>query len=321
MKRYILPAVILFTAVFIIALCILQYSFSKPEMLTVPLNYSPNYCEKPEDYAVQFEHDHDWSKVVPDEVYTFSTTELPAEYYATKDAGEIDIKYQTDADAALTTLSDQWAWITCSNGIFDSYPSVPYQTIASKLAKIKEAHNCTVTVQCWYWAAPSDDSNMDKVTVSKTFAVNESIADMFEHIFADIYAHPSKPVINIADAGMGTWVLRGKNHNNSRTMSAHSLGTAIDINPSTGSYYINGKWYGNAFNQSAMPTELWVQLPESHKKYHVLYEDSPIVKIFKAYGWYWGGDWSSSTDPMHLAFLGDGISARKVGRANFAESR
>ena len=308
-------------AVLIVSIAIIQYLSSVNTRIEIPIHYSPDYVEDVDAYATQFRDDYDWSKVVPDEEFVFSTTDLPEEYFQTVADNGITLRFQTDADEALATLDDAWAWNMCSNGVFDSYPAVPFSTIQRQLESIKNEHTCTVTVDCWYWANPSDDSDMRKTTVQKSFAVNESLADMFEHIFADIYAHPSQPVINIADGGMGTWVLRGKNHDNSRTMSAHSLGTAIDINPSTGSFYINGRWYGNAYGQQPMPTELWVQLPESHAKHHVLYEDSPIVQIFKAYGWYWGGDWKTTKDPMHLAFLGDGSNARDVGRQNYVERR
>ena len=162
---------------------------------------------------------------------------------------------------------------------------------------------------------------MSKKTITKTFAVNSKIASVFEHIFEDIYKHPSQPVINIGDKGMGTWVLRGKNHKDSNTMSSHSLGVAIDINPSTGSFYVNGKWYGNAYGQNKMPSSMWSQLPEVQKKYHVLYDGCPIVEIFKSYGFYWGGDWTSGTDAMHLSYIGDGSSARATGIKNFNERR
>ncbi len=296
-----------------------RYLWFSNERIEIPVSYSPDYYEDKSGYETQFRKDYDWTKVAPDVEYTFSTTDLPATYFQTTEQSAVTLRYQTAADIAIAQLDDSTAWKVCSDGVFDSYPTVSYGSIKGSLEQIKQDHTCTVTVKCWYWANPGDETDMRKVTVTKTFAVNESLADMFEHIFADIYAHPSQPVINIADGGMGTWVLRGKNHDSSRTMSAHSLGTAIDINPSTGSFYINGKWYGNAYNQEPMPTELWVQLPEIHDKYHVLYEDSPIVKIFKAYGWYWGGDWSSGKDPMHLAFLGDGSTARQTGMKNMRE--
>jgi len=34
--------------------------------------------------------------------------------------------------------------------------------------------------------------------------------------------------------------------------------------------------------------------------------DSSVVKIFKKYGWTWGGDWTSVKDYMHFQWYGNG---------------
>lgn len=325
MRREVLPLAACVLSALFLCLSVQKISGTDTKVI-VPVTYDAEYHEDAEGYESQFRDDYDWDKVVPSEgdaeyvMYLTSAAFSDFTTYA-PDQGNYTLRYQTQSDIAIASLSDADAWTLCSGGIFNEYPNVPYSKIKTELGVIRNTSTETVTVKCWYWEDPEDDTNMNKVTTSKTFAVNAAIADMFLHIFEDIYAHPSQPVINIADSGMGTWVLRGKNHNSSNTLSAHSLGTAIDINPSSGSYYVNGKWYGNAYNQSPMPTAVWVQLPETHRKYHVLYEDSPIVQVFKAYGWYWGGDWNSTPDPMHLAFLGDGGAARKTGYKNLLEGR
>lgn len=298
-----------------------DYDAQKEEDLQIPEGWLSSYSECADDYETYTNTNVDWSKEEPD-VEEYVAMSIPVETYSAGTATTpIILCYQSATDIELATLSDTEAWILLSNGIFDSYPKQPYRAIADKLETIRNENTVTITVPCWYWANPSDDSDFTKTTIEKTFAVNTALKDTFLHIFNDIYAAESQPIINIADKGMGTWVLRGKNHNSNNTMSAHSIGGAIDINPSTGSFCVNGKWYGNAYNQSAMPTYIWEQLPECHKKYHVLYADSDIVKIFKAYGFIWGGDWSSGTDPMHFSYIGDGASARVRGTQNFNSMR
>ena len=233
---------------------------------------------------------------------------------ATQQAG--NFKHSNSFDR-LILLDDNDAWKLLTGNRFSTYPTQPFIQIKPQIQEVYNTKKTTITVPIWYWANPSDDTDFTKVSMTKDWEVNEEIADICKQIFQDIYDHPSQPVINIADKGMGTWSVRGKMHNDYKTLSAHSIGASFDINPGTGSFNVNGTVYGNAYGNKPMPTEVWEKLPESHKKYHVLYVDSPIVSIFKSYGFYWGGDWHSSHDCMHLAFLGDGINAREVGHDNF----
>lgn len=291
----------------------------------VPVNWDRTYTENADDYAKQFEYDSSsWSTVEPnaEEKFAAVTVDSPPEAafeFAADGYANVSVHSQTASDRELALMTENKAWEYITNGIWTEYPTTSFNANKDKLVELQQTNTETITVKVWYWANPDSDTDMRKVTREKTFAVNSKLARTFEHIFEDIYNDPTKPVVNIGDSAMGTWVLRGKNHNGSKTMSAHSLGVAIDINPSTGSFNVNGTWYGNAYGQKAMPEYIWKQLPECHKKYHVLYNGSPIVEIFKSYGFYWGGDWKSGTDSMHLSYLGDGRSARSTGIANYKE--
>lgn len=295
---------------------------TKLDLSSVPITWDKSYVEDEQSYETQFATEN-WDTYVPNPSEEFTTVvleDIGANFSEVESFATSRVTHRTPQDIYIINLTENDAWNFISNGIYKSYPSTSYAQNAEKLAELKNTNTETITVKCWYWSNPSDNSDMSKTTVTKTFAVNSKLAETFQHIFQDIYDNESKPVINIADAGMGTWVLRGKSHKSSNTMSAHSLGVCIDINPSTGSFYVNGTWYGNAYGQKAMPYSIWKQLPECHKKYHVIYDGSPIVEIFKAYGFYWGGDWKSGTDCMHFAYLGDGKSARSTGIRNYQES-
>ena len=223
----------------------------------------------------------------------------------------------TQEDYHLLMLNDTEAWRLLTNGLFTEYPTIPYGQIKSQIQEVYNSNYCEIEVPIWYWENPSDDTNFKKITKTKKWVVNSAIAETCKHIFSDIYNDPSQPIINIADSAMGTWALRGKMHSDARTVSAHALGASFDINPSTGTFNVNGIVYGNGYGNDPMPKEVWYSLPQSHKKYNVLYKDCPVVKIFKAYGFYWGGDWNSGKDCMHLAFLGDGGNAREIGQQNY----
>lgn len=314
---------ILFFVAIIIVACTLYSVTSKDGTIVIDLpdSYSKDYREDVAGYKLvedMLSMDWDTFEATPELSITLDTTMHSGttfEYQSISSA----VRNRSVNDSYIATLSENDAWSLITNGIITSYPTGSYSSYAKKLAELKQTNTETITVNVWYWLNPSDQEDMRKITVQKTFAVNSVLSETFQHIFEDIYNDPSQPVFNIADGGMGTWVLRGKNHNNNAGISAHALGVAIDINPSTGSFKVNGLWYGNGYGQKVMTKDIWEQLPEVHIKYHVLYDGCPIVEIFKAYGFTWGGDWSSTKDPMHLSYIGDGSNARANGTTNYLD--
>lgn len=283
-----------------------------------PARWAADYVEDEEAWAaLQAQQSIDWEtfEASPDQIVTITADSYGTSFQTITNVP--DISSQDDNDREIAMLSEDDAWTFITNGKINSYPTQSFSYYSGLLRELQNENTETITVDVWYWANPNDETDMTKVTKQKTFAVNSKLASTFRHIFADIYNDESQPVLNLGDTAMGSWVIRSKVSGSG--LSAHSLGVCIDINPSTGSFQVNGKWYGNGYGQQVMTAEMWSQLPEVHNKYHVLYDGCPIVEVFKAYGFYWGGDWSGTKDPMHIAFLGDGTNGRFRGIQNYLE--
>ncbi|MCQ2911498.1 MAG: M15 family metallopeptidase [Clostridia bacterium] len=75
------------------------------------------------------------------------------------------------------------------------------------------------------------------------------------------------------------------------TLSKHALGLAIDINPLYNPCVTNG-------TASIKESEKYI----NRKNYSLgmIQEDDDCVKIFKKYGWTWGGDWINPKDYQHF---------------------
>ena len=66
------------------------------------------------------------------------------------------------------------------------------------------------------------------------------------------------------------------------SLSHHSYGVAIDINPDDN------------------PAAYWGYKPNPNSPYYI---NDTVVSIWKRHGFYWGGDWSPSYyDPMHFSY-------------------
>lgn len=71
-----------------------------------------------------------------------------------------------------------------------------------------------------------------------------------------------------------------RNMRDSSKISHHSYGTAIDLNQDENGFRTNGN------------------------KDNELYNNEKVVAIWKKHGFYWGGDWTDRTDPMHFTYTG-----------------
>ena len=78
------------------------------------------------------------------------------------------------------------------------------------------------------------------------------------------------------------------------SVSQHSYGTCIDINPDE-NYYCYSEDGTGIVGQGWMPYE----------NVYSITPDGAVVAAFAKYGWIWGGSWNGSVkDYMHFSYLG-----------------
>ena len=86
-----------------------------------------------------------------------------------------------------------------------------------------------------------------------------------------------------------TYSFHHRNKANAKSLSRHSYGTAIDINPFNNPY-VSPK--GDTIPKGA------TYLPKTDAR--SLYKLHPLVAKFEELGWTWGGDWVTIKDYMHF---------------------
>lgn len=199
----------------------------------------------------------------------------------------------------IIMMSDEEIWSLCTGGRYTTKPT-DFKSVESELKQCQKEMETSITFNVWDW----DGTSMTKVSKTRTLYCNRVIAPLLEKIFAEIYAHPDKPVIN----DIGCYNVRAVSGGSSP--SAHAFGCAVDINPTAAA----GD-YGNGLHMKAPTKQEWDALPDSRGKQELVYEGGPVATAFKRYGFEWGGDFNSRKDNMHFSFIGD--NKRSKGQSNY----
>ena len=84
----------------------------------------------------------------------------------------------------------------------------------------------------------------------------------------------------------------------SKKFSKHSYGKAIDINPIENPYVFRS---GKSSHKASKPYLKRKRTDKSVSQMAMLLPEDAAVKIFKKFGWQWGGDWSSVKDYQHFS--------------------
>ncbi len=135
--------------------------------------------------------------------------------------------------------------------------------------------------------------------------VNKKLADDVLEIFHELYKaeYPLASVRLVDDYGQpGDDTLSMEDNNTSafcyrrvtgsKTLSRHSLGAAIDINPLMNPY-IDG--------DRVAPENGTKYVDRSLGLLGIIDHDDLCYKVFKKHGWSWGGDWKGDKDYQHFS--------------------
>ncbi len=144
--------------------------------------------------------------------------------------------------------------------------------------------------------------------------VHKSVAESVSNIFETLYAigYPIYRMRLVSDYGGSdydsieadnTSALNCRKATGSTKWSKHAFGKAIDINPIENPYISRS---GSIAHRAT---------PQARHRFHrdlhdpsdraVLLPSDKVVRIFKKYGWSWGGDWRTIKDYQHFEYRGN----------------
>ena len=126
--------------------------------------------------------------------------------------------------------------------------------------------------------------------------VHKDLAHSIKRVFERIIEETDFPVTGVFPSIRFNW--KASRYNvceafdwrfveNTKEISDHAFGAAIDINRLLNPWVRKGKL--NTPNR-----------PYNPRKRGALHANSKVVRIFKEEGWKWGGDWKISKDRMHF---------------------
>lgn len=140
--------------------------------------------------------------------------------------------------------------------------------------------------------------------------VHKDIANNTVEIFRKLYdkSYPIYKMKLINEYKGNDWLSIEKNNTSafncrkvegSSKWSNHAYGKAIDINPIQNPYISKN---GNISHKESLKYKQRVHKENTYEDKAVLLKNDEIVKIFKSYGWKWGGDWKSIKDYQHFEY-------------------
>jgi len=151
--------------------------------------------------------------------------------------------------------------------------------------------------------------NFSGKTVYGEMIVHKDVATEVVDIFSELYAigYPIRKMRLVSSYGGNDWrsieadntsAFNCRKATGSKKWSKHSYGKAIDLN-SIENPYISRK--GRIVHKASLKYRKRVHKNNTYADSAVLLKNDKATKIFKKYGWKWGGDWSGVKDYQHFS--------------------
>ena len=136
-------------------------------------------------------------------------------------------------------------------------------------------------------------------------SVANDVVDIFEALY--IIGYPVKKMKLVSDYKANDWqsiengntsAFNCRQATGSKKWSKHSYGKAIDINPIENPYIARS---GRISHKASEKYRKRIHKKDTYADRAVLLRNDKATKIFKKYGWKWGGDWSGVKDYQHFS--------------------
>jgi hypothetical protein len=139
--------------------------------------------------------------------------------------------------------------------------------------------------------------------------VHKDVSDEVVEIFEGLYeiGYPIRKMRLVSDYKGSDWqsieadntsAFNCRKATGSKKWSKHSYGKAIDINPIENPYISRS---GRISHKESLQYRKRVHRNSTYADKAVLLKNDKATKIFKKYGWKWGGDWSGVKDYQHFS--------------------
>jgi len=189
-------------------------------------------------------------------------------------------------------------------------------TISSITPEIKKR---MLKGKSWRQGCPVSLQNLRYLQVThKNFSGKEQRGEIIVHkdvalevrqIFKELYAieYPIRKMKLVSDYKGSDWqsieadntsAFNCRKATGSKKWSKHSYGKAIDLNSIENPYISRS---GHISHKASQQYRKRVHKKHSAADKAVLLKNDKAVKIFKKYGWKWGGDWSGVKDYQHFS--------------------